>query len=643
MANLPTPGGSGGTWGTELNAYLNEQFTAINTKLDTIMGNQPQLPTTTLSVNATGNTITVSWAGVTGATGYIVGRNGVDQYGTPGTAAQVGPAVLSQVFPNLTYGTEYTFSVQPLPSGRVSVIKATTSAPPAGNTSTTVSVVNGDGQATLNWTAVTGATGYLVGRDGTDSGGFGAYSTTDPASATSRTFLSLVNGTTYTLFCEPQGTAAPAYPTTGHGRKTITVTPAATAPPTGTTVVTMSGVTSTQATLNWTAVSGSTGYLIGRDGSDSDGSGAFQTAVGSGVTSQTFLKLIPGATYTFFVQPSPSGIRTNKVLTVPVTGTTPGTPPTGSGTAWLSGSCGTEWTQQAGFDTWRGEPQTYIRFWTDNSLDNMNLMGWYVGQRYANWTGGTLDIGCGGPGHPGGATWATAATGAMDALWRKQCQDLHANWGTLKCVHLSMAHEINGDWFPWSVNSGNVTYMKQAWVRWYGIVQQELKDKGRNVKVVLNYAAGRNMVDAIWPGNAYVDIVGMDSYDMYMPTGTGNIRTDSEWNTWNNGTNALQGGDGSPWGFQSFATWAAGKGKPLTVPEWGISASSQYEYDNPFFIQKFYDWCKTVAPVDKDNPAPGKLAGEAYFNTWTQCQLWPTTNKPLSAAKYQSLKWGSTT
>jgi beta-mannanase len=156
--------------------------------------------------------------------------------------------------------------------------------------------------------------------------------------------------------------------------------------------------------------------------------------------------------------------------------------------------------------------------------------------------------------------------------------------------------------------------------------------------VVINYAAGQPMVDAMYPGNSYIDIIGWDCYDMWMPTPSGNIRTDGEWASFLTSTT----GDGSPMGFEAFATYAASKGKPFVVPEWGLSASTQYEYDNPFFIQKLYDWFKTKAPVDKDNPAAGKLAGEAYFNTWAQTQLWPTTTKPLSAAKYQSLKWGST-
>ena len=69
-------------------------------------------------------------------------------------------------------------------------------------TGLTLTVEPGDGQARLTWT-VTGATdtitGYQVGRDGTDTGGYGPWSTIDPPTTRERTFLALRNGAVYTL------------------------------------------------------------------------------------------------------------------------------------------------------------------------------------------------------------------------------------------------------------------------------------------------------------------------------------------------------------------------------------------------------------------------------------------------------------
>ncbi len=89
---------------------------------------------------------------------------------------------------------------------------------------TVLTAVAGDGQATLTWTEVPGATGYAVGRDGQDSGGSGPWATVDGAGVRSRVFLHLVNGQPYVLHCEPQGVTSP--------RQTVTVTPQTTTTPT---------------------------------------------------------------------------------------------------------------------------------------------------------------------------------------------------------------------------------------------------------------------------------------------------------------------------------------------------------------------------------------------------------------------------
>ena len=56
-------------------------------------------------------------------------------------------------------------------------------------------------------------TGYRVGRDGYDSSGSGAWSTTTAATARTWTFTKLRSGTTYTLTVQPltaRGAGAPA-------------------------------------------------------------------------------------------------------------------------------------------------------------------------------------------------------------------------------------------------------------------------------------------------------------------------------------------------------------------------------------------------------------------------------------------------
>lgn len=95
------------------------------------------------------------------------------------------------------------------------------SQPNLGDTTVSVTSITSS-TVVLHWTAVGGATGYLVGRDGSDAQGHGPWSQTDTPDTYSQTFTSLLASTSYTLYCEPQP---------GGTRKTIQVTTAAASAP----------------------------------------------------------------------------------------------------------------------------------------------------------------------------------------------------------------------------------------------------------------------------------------------------------------------------------------------------------------------------------------------------------------------------
>lgn len=583
-----------------------------------------------LSVTPGNGFLVLSWVAVD-ALNIVVRRDGVDAFGDQGDEITLPGNATSYKFENLLNGTPYTLTARVQPNG-VNQTKTATPTAPAATPQTTVTTTVGDGTITVSWTPVAGATGYLVGRNGADAvtGGTG-WQTTDPATATSRTFLSLVNGFQYTVFVEPQPSVANGG---SFSRQTATATPVAAPPPAGQTVVTVpaASITGTTLTMNWTAVSGATGYRVGRVNLNNPAD-VFEITDPAGTLSRVFNNLTPGVPYSCYVTPLPNGVKKAvTATTTPPTTTTP-TPPAGAGNQWLSGFSG---TGELGFNnlaSWRGEAVRYYRTWTVGSNPYFDP--------YANFPE-TLDIAVGGPGANGWPGWASAASGGCDAIWRTLCQNIHAKWGpNLKCVHLSMAHEINGGWYAWtSIN--NVANVRLAYQRWYNIVQQELKAKGRNVKVVLNYASGQNGVDAIYSGS-YVDIIGVDQYDMYLPQpggGQGNIDTQTKWDFFFNSKT----GDGSPLGWGAWRDYAIAKGKPFVVPEWGLSPSADFEKDNPFWIQKCWEFFSSCAPVDPDNPGAGKIAGDGFFNVRGEYgdrnMLYPQTNKVLSEAKYRSLVWG---
>jgi hypothetical protein len=178
--------------------------------------------------------------------------------------------------------------------------------------------------ATLNWNMPLSnggstITGYVVTRNGVDSGGYGAYSTTLVATANSFPFNQLISGDTYTF-------TVAAINAVGIGpAASISVTiSGGIGAPSVPTLVSVSGITSTTATINWSApisAGGSTitGYVVTRNGFDSGGYGAYSDTLAATANSFTFNQLISGDTYTFTVAAiNASGTGTAVAQTVPI-------------------------------------------------------------------------------------------------------------------------------------------------------------------------------------------------------------------------------------------------------------------------------------------------------------------------------------
>ena len=156
--------------------------------------------------------------------------------------------------------------------------------PPLGVPSA-LSATVGDGQATLGWGAVSGATGYRVYR----RVGAGAYVNVYQGTATGYTDTGLANGTTY-------GYVVTAYDATRESAYSAEVqaTPTGALLPPGALSAT---VGDGQATLGWGAVSGATGYRLYRR----VGAGAYVNVYQGTATGYTDTGLANGTTYGYVV------------------------------------------------------------------------------------------------------------------------------------------------------------------------------------------------------------------------------------------------------------------------------------------------------------------------------------------------------
>ena len=155
----------------------------------------PPAPPTNLAATPGNALVTLIWTASSGATSYDVKRATTN--GGPYT--QVGaPTAASYTDTSLTNGTAYYYVVSALNAGGESAasaqVSATPAAPAAPAAPTNLQATSGNAQASLTWSASSGATSYHVKR-ATTSGG--PYTQVAAPILAAYTDASLTNGTTY--------------------------------------------------------------------------------------------------------------------------------------------------------------------------------------------------------------------------------------------------------------------------------------------------------------------------------------------------------------------------------------------------------------------------------------------------------------
>jgi len=209
-----------------------------------------------------------------------------------------------------------------------------------------------------------------------------------------------------------------------------------------------------------------------------------------------------------------------------------------------------------------------------------------------------------------GTEWLDAgAAGDYTAYARTLAQNL-VNAGLGDSI-IRLSPEANGTW-----NSDSLGTTPAQWALWDQFWRQTVlamrSVPGANFKFDWCIAALYRALplSEIYPGSDVVDIIGIDAYD------TGNIGNTAaaRWNE------ALNGPDG----IQAVVNFAAAQGKPISIPEWGVSPVDQSEGfgDDPTFVDG-------IASVVRDNPT----AYQSYFYKYGYAtQLGPGTQ---SLAAYQ--------
>ncbi|WP_170159829.1 glycosyl hydrolase [Frondihabitans australicus] len=231
-----------------------------------------------------------------------------------------------------------------------------------------------------------------------------------------------------------------------------------------------------------------------------------------------------------------------------------------------------------GIGSWRGRPLDIAGTWSDDDANSVNFWQLQKGGQYADWHK-PLDIAVGAIDK--GETWARAAAGDYDTRWSESLTKLkHLRSTTSATTYIRFAHEMNGDWYPWSVNTSNYRDFMTAWKR-YRALQKEIFPAAKLVFSVNRQSVGTGMDwRSFFPGAKYVDVVGVDFYNK-----SPYVATSAQW------TQSLDAVDqwGAPTGLQGYTDFAADEGLPLAVSEW--SSDTQYG-DSPAFVTGFLDFVK---------------------------------------------------
>jgi hypothetical protein len=249
------------------------------------------------TVNATDGTsavnVTITWTGVSGATGYKVFR----AIGS-GTAVQVGGNVaastLSAVDATAVAGTLYSYSIKAMTGAGDSAVSAVNTgwrnvaAPGTVNATDGTSAVN----VTVTWAGVSGATGYKVFR-AIGSGAAVQVGGNVAASTLSAVDTTAIAGTLYSYSVKSMtATGDSAVSAMNTGWRNV-VAPAS--------VNATDGTSTVNVTITWTGVSGATGYKVFR----AIGSGT-AVQVGGNVAASTLSAVdttaIAGTLYSYSVK-----------------------------------------------------------------------------------------------------------------------------------------------------------------------------------------------------------------------------------------------------------------------------------------------------------------------------------------------------
>jgi hypothetical protein len=256
--------------------------------------------------------------------------------------------------------------------------------------------------------------------------------------------------------------------------------------------------------------------------------------------------------------------------------------------------CGNTPSDVTQFEGWVGRHVDGILGYTGNAswADYDGSVGWAVG----NWSVLDRRVLWSVPLIPTGATLADAAAGKYDDHYKKAAQTLATYRTQEPVLYVRTGWEFNGNWFPWNAQGKAKDFagaFQHFVMAFRGVSNRFRIEWNVNVGDV-----GMNPEDA-YPGDSYVDIIGMDFY----------------WNTQWDPTDPAQAWTSMltrKYGLNWHQDFAKAHGKPTAYSEWGVMSNNGVSY-----VQQAKAWFASHDVVyqtywNSDSAFTGKLSSGQY-------------------------------
>ena len=184
------------------------------------------------------------------------------------------------------------------------------------------------------------------------------------------------------------------------------------------------------------------------------------------------------------------------------------------------------------------------------------------------------------------------AAGEYDEHWRTFGQNLLSAGLGSSIVRLGW--ELNGDWYE-THYVGETEEQREQWKAYFRRIVRAMEVEGSAFEIDFTIAEGPQdsvSIEQLYPGDDYVDIIGVDVYDSYISP----IDPGARWQAKDEKVNSVS----------AVVEFARLRDKPVSFPEWAMVAEGETQGggDSPEFIDQMADVM-----------AAAELRYQAYFNT----------------------------